>query len=256
METRKKKNVALGAEYKIKALSVFGGGVFALRATSGVISTVIAVERCLCVVFPLSASTLIRTPTMAAFLCLGFILLVSCSLVYRLSGSAGFYTIQNNTIWFLLPTPFYQKFSIITTLLGNIMLETVILFASVLIVCVSTAVTVQRLRAAATWRQKTSLTSGSISSQQMALSSMLIVVSLIYILTSGPVVTWSIVTVFLRNFNATQRSYSTFMAMSVVVHICPQVNSCVHIFVYYFRSQRFCETLKEVFCVQKRNHIC
>nr|KAG5688573.1 hypothetical protein BaRGS_002788 [Batillaria attramentaria] len=49
--------------------------VFGMRATSGCITMVIAVERCVCVVFPLRANSIMRTRTMGALLAITFIIM-------------------------------------------------------------------------------------------------------------------------------------------------------------------------------------
>ncbi|XP_025099156.1 uncharacterized protein LOC112566942 [Pomacea canaliculata] len=55
----------VGAVYSVKSMTYGLGFIFGTAALSRLISMVIAVERCLCVVFPLQATSLVKTRTMA-----------------------------------------------------------------------------------------------------------------------------------------------------------------------------------------------
>ncbi|PVD28700.1 hypothetical protein C0Q70_11294 [Pomacea canaliculata] len=65
----------LREEFGMKAQSYTAGVVYGLHATSDVISTIIAVDRCLCVVCPLRVAHLIRTRTMVAVMATSFVFL-------------------------------------------------------------------------------------------------------------------------------------------------------------------------------------
>lgn len=57
-------DTTLGDEYFIKNLVYLRGAFYGLRLTSGCITMIITLERCVCVIFPLRAATLMRTSFM------------------------------------------------------------------------------------------------------------------------------------------------------------------------------------------------
>lgn len=70
----------VGEGYSSTVAVYLGGVLYAFRTTSHCITMVIAVERCVCVVYPLHSSGLLRTRTMGALVLMCFIVFHGCYL--------------------------------------------------------------------------------------------------------------------------------------------------------------------------------
>lgn len=242
---------ALGEEYFLKSLVYLIGSTYGLRLTSGCISVIIAVERCLCVAFPLHAATLMRTCVMACLLCLSFLLLQFLYLVLVFSRRPVFVKRDGIFQWILVTTEFYEANKTIIQFLTNILLGAVVPITTFSAVSVATAITIFKLKDSMAWREKSSFGKEDNHVRQMALTSMLIAVSFVYIITMLPFVAWQTVRVVLQDMFSPNRLYNVNMAVNAVVQSCPLINSSAHFFVYYRRSSRFRENFHNIFLQQK-----
>ncbi|XP_025113408.1 uncharacterized protein LOC112575646 [Pomacea canaliculata] len=217
------------------------------RTASGCITTVIAVERCLCVVFPLKAASLIRTRTMAVMMV--FILCFSQAALFTMPARFVVLRVNNTSAKFgLVSSELFMNNQVFFTVLENIVMMNVIPIATFVVVAVCTALTVVKLRAAMTWRKTTSCSSEGGQGQHTALTKMLVLVCCVYILTTIPWVIFYLANVTVHEFSLVGQYYNLYMTSIVTVYYFPYINSSLSFFVFFGRSTRFQKHVLRLCC--------
>ena len=220
----------------------------ALSWESGFLTMLIACERCLCVYSPLRSQKIFKTRTT------GFAIVVS-TLVHhgflfvgdtRLGTVCVFDPATNSTSKAIYPTEFYLKNKeVIDTVTGLIpgLLLPVFYFT---VVSATTAMTLIKLRAMAKWRKQTSSAS-AVSPREVALTRMLIGISVLYVVCSMPTLAFGIAFLAVPDMSAKGRYYNTFKLMGTVFDLSSCINASFNFFVYSFLGSKYKETLKEIF---------
>lgn len=226
--------------------------MYGFRAVSACYTMVIAVERCLCVIFPLRALSLLKTRTMTTLLvCIAGIVLLGFATVpmkYIVVGTV----VAGEVRWHLEPSKLYlNNMLLFDTILEN-MLGISLPFATCFFVSMATVVTVLKLRAAILWREKT-VSSNTATGKQIALTKMLVAVSCAYIISMIPFVLVAMATLAVPEFSTSLRYANVFAVSHNVVNWFPLMNSSVNFYIYYSLSSRFKRDLKSVLQVVMRS---
>ena len=163
----------------------------AFLSTPSCTTVVIAIERCLCVLFSLKAQTLMSTRTMA-------ILLLTITLLLQL-GFATFplrmtvvrmvHSQTGQSVWLVVPGqgPNQELLAVLFKVVFDLTLLFVLNIMSVFVVVICTVMMVVKLKLALAWRLTTSNSPQSdIQTQQTALTKVLVVVCAIYVACSAP----------------------------------------------------------------------
>lgn len=239
-------NEILGEKYYLKSMTTLVGVLYCSRATSGFIGVVIAVERCVCVVLPFRASTLISTKTMSILMIASFLSFQCVYVTYPLSLEVVWSNKTKGENWYMEMTQFLSDNPILIEKFQSLFLDVAIPVANLTILVVMTTITVVKLKVAMTWRQRCVASTRTNDSDQTALTVMLVVVSVVHIVTLIPYVVCQVIYYILPDpFNASYNFYLTFKAVS---HSIPAMNSSIHIFIYYVRSSRYQLVFKNMFC--------
>ena len=239
-------------------ICVLSGTFFAFLGTSSCVTMVIAIERCLCVLFPLHAQTLISTRIMAIILLtitvllhLGFAIFPLTMTVKRIVNCQ-----TGQSRWTMVPGqgPNHKLLDVLSLVIFDfilLFLMNIITF-SVTIIC--TAITVRNLKIAIAWRFKTGSAANSKSqAQQTALTKMLVVVCWVYVFCSTPGCVMALVRPIKPEYKADGRYANTFALMHAVCYMLfSATNSSINFFVYYSRSPRFRTELKRL-CGRKQS---
>lgn len=228
----------LAKEYYSKITLELLGVAYGLRTASGCITMVISIERCVCVVFPLQAATLVRTRTMGILVCL---LVLLFQLAYLINPFTLVVSIQKSPSLkiTLAPSQFYVQNLDFIRVFYNTFLGIIVPVATFVVVTVATTTTILKLRAAIKWREKTCSASSDNRSRQMALTKMLVLVSCLYIITMVPFVGNTLTRLFVAEYSFYGRYSSAFRSANAIVHVFPRINSAVDFFIYYCRSSKF-----------------
>lgn len=235
---------ALGDKYYINSFAILVSLLYGLRTSSTFIGVVIAVERCLCVVLPLRASTLIRTRTMGMMILVSVIFFQIFFTFYSLLFEGTWTKWRSGEHWLLVKTRFFNDNEFLVGII-TIFLGITLSLAAFLILIVMTTVTVIKLKAAMKWRQQAAGHVMNNSSKETAVTLMLVLVSTVYIVTMVPYLVCQITYYLLPDpFNT---SYNAFLLLKNISHGFGPVNSCFHMFIYYSRSSRFRQTFKAMF---------
>nr|KAG5712026.1 hypothetical protein BaRGS_020752 [Batillaria attramentaria] len=224
--------------------------------SSGCLTMIIAVERCLCVTLPLKASILIKTRTLAVIILTTVVSIQAASLVYPLiifgnrSGGGG----GNKTAVSHLTR--YQRSEIeiaLVNIVNNTLLKIVIPFTTFIAVSIATAITVIQLKRAITWRETSGSESGGFTGRQRALVKMLVIVSLVYIITAAPNIILGIAGLTVPGFESSGRYANLFLTARLWPGTLAMLNSSVNFFIYMSRSSKYREQLLAIFFREARN---
>ena len=234
-----------GEWWKFHARKYFAGLYMGFLASSGCLTMVIAVERCVCVTLPLKAATLVKTRTIAVIIAGVVVSLQVVCLLYPLEISIG--TREDPSTgritFFLTTTEFYSQHKVLYDIVENTFLMIVIPFTTFTVVTIATAITVVQLKRAIAWRHGSSSSSSS-DIREVALVKMLVVVSLIYIISSAPNVALGLTRLLVPDFLPSRKYANIFLASNLMYLVLAEVNSSVNFFVYLARSSRFKQELR------------
>ena len=231
--------------WKYFARKYFTGLFRGFLYTSGLLTMVIAVERCVCVTLPLKAATLVKTRTIAVIIASIVLSIQTMCLLYPLELSIG--TMEDpdtgKITLFLTTTEFRSQYILLYNIVENTLIMIVIPFTTFTVVTIATAITVVQLKRAIAWRHGSSSTSSS-DVREVALVKMLVVVSLIYIITAAPNVALGMTKLLVPEFLHTRKYANIFLASHLMYLVLAQANSSVNFFVYLARSSRFRQELR------------
>ena len=222
-------------------------GFRGLSWVSGFLSMLIACERCFCVVSPLRSKTILQTGTTAALIILSSLIILTgfffvCT---RWSIACIFNPLTGVTSDTIYGSEFYIQNRQVLDILDGIVYGLVLPALYVIVVLVTTVLTSLRLRQMANWREKTS--SASVSPREVALTRMLIGISVLYVVCTMPTLTLGLCILFVPDISLNGRYYNTFNLMVSVFELFSYINASVNFFVYCFLGSKYKETLTEMF---------
>nr|KAG5709228.1 hypothetical protein BaRGS_017980 [Batillaria attramentaria] len=206
--------------------------------SSGCLTAIISVEKCVCVFLPMKAATLMRTRTMAVLIASTVLCLQGLCLQFPLQMYVGdgVAPVSNRTTYRLRSTRLYLDNRLLFDFLENTVIMAVIPFLTFIVVVVATTVTVIQLKRAISWRKKS--TAGADIRKEVALVKMLVVVSAIYIFTASPNIALGLARSFVHDFWFTRRYANIFLATHALYIDMGMLNSSINFFVYLARSSR------------------
>ena len=144
---------------------------------------------------------------------------------------------------------FYKKHEKLINYLDGFMYGAGIPTVTVTVVTITTIITAVKIREAAAWRAGTSSASGhssssssSISPQELALTKMLIGISVLFIVCVFPNALFRFVWLFMPEMNIGRRYHNFFMSGLWILEAITYVNSSLNFFVYYTIGSRYRQT--------------
>ncbi|XP_070203559.1 rhodopsin, GQ-coupled-like [Littorina saxatilis] len=200
---------------------------------------IIAVERCLCVVFPLKAANLLHTRTMTSIIVVTVISLQLLCLIFpfKFDVVTTYDEVTEKTIVLLPHTSQYLDYKTLIDVLDNIIIMTVIPFVTFVVVTVATVVTVIKLKRVIAWRVEAARNVGKQS--EVGLVKMLVIVSCIYIVTASPNIVLGTIRFIDSDFGLTGKYRNTYVMTHLLFLGLGSINSTVNVFVYVTRSSKF-----------------
>ncbi|XP_025099172.1 uncharacterized protein LOC112566957 [Pomacea canaliculata] len=246
----------LGEEFLMTSMAYTLGVTYGLRAMSDVISMILAVDRCLCVLLPLHVTHLIRTRTMAAIMATSFVLLQLCysSLTLKVTVTKIYVNSTESFEWKLVQTDIGLKYANILDTMFNTVLSISLPIINFVVVSTATAITVVKLRSATRRREKMSSTSSGSRDRQAGATKMLVLVSSLYIVSMAPYVAAIITRLAVHEFSPYNRSYALYSAVIAIADQVSVTNDAINVFVYFAYSSRFRQELLTVLRCKQRKH--
>lgn len=238
-------------EHYLKARHFTGGVVCALKSASACINMVITVERCLCVLFPLSAASLVKTRTMGIFLGIIVLLTQFALISLPLKFEVNKYKIGGISLWMMVESELGSHYSFV--------LDPIIYLFSLLIplitmtvVTAATVVTLIALRAVMTWRKTIGCTFTDQDNEQKALTRMFVGVSVKYIVAAIPFTAVVLIQLISPDILMNYRVIKVYLTCNLVTSLLSLTDSSVNVFIYYQRSARFKQVLNNVIFYRRK----
>ncbi|KAL8567388.1 hypothetical protein ACOMHN_001776 [Nucella lapillus] len=214
---------------------------------SAVLSAVIATERCLCVYFPLKFQHLLRTKTVAIFISVLYVLVFSLvfMVVFRYRIKCLHDPTSGAVVMTFIEGEFYKANQEFIEYIDSIIFGAGIPGTVMTVVIFATALTIVKLRQAATWRSDTS--GSTISPQEIALTKMLVVNSILFVVCFAPDAVNHLSRFFVREMRSGGRYHNFNLTALWISDIFTFFNATFNIFVYYTMGSRYRETLWSLF---------
>ena len=227
-------------------------GLYGFLYGSMFLYAIISVERCVCILFPLRARTCISTKaiafvTVAGVLTIGFGRF-AITAMYQVSC---FREIRTQRItWKPNVNDYYFRNKAMISALDGLIYGGVLTVGCPVIVMIATTITAVKLTQVVRWRSQTS---SSLSSKEIDVTKMLIVLSIEFFVLSIPFIVLRIASVFeprLRPGGVFSNAGSLLLGLS---ELCSYTSATVNFFVYCLTGTKYRKTLRDlsIFC-QKR----
>ena len=229
---------------------------------SGFLSTLIAFERCLCVVSPLKAQSVIQTKTTAVIIATGSAVIMAGA--YFLTARYRVLCVFNPSTGKMGHSVYYSEFylsnrELVDTFVGivyGIGLPGVYTFS----ISICTIITVAKLRRMTEWREQSSssasLSRGMSAVKDATLTRMLVGTSCVFAACIIPYFLFYVIVPFVPELRLGGAYDNTFRVVTATLQTASFINSSVNFFVYYYFGTKYRQTVRGMFCgPQKiRNH--
>ena len=225
---------------------------------SGFLSTLVAFERCLCVVSPLKAQSMIQTKTTAVIIAIGQVIILAGGYVVisKFIIVCIFDPFTGDMMNLLYSSEFYihnkEFIDIFSGIIYGIVLTTIYTAG----VSVSTVVTVVKLRRMAEWRKQSSssasLPRGSTTVKDMTLTRMLIGTSCVFVVCLISRCLLLVIPPFVPQLTMAGKYQNAYYLLITIEQMFSYTNSSVNFFVYYLFGTRYRQTVRGMFCGWRR----
>ncbi|XP_076445901.1 uncharacterized protein LOC143283541 [Babylonia areolata] len=218
-------------------------GLGGFTFVSNVLSAIIAIERCVCVISPLKVQTLMRARTMAAVIIAVFVVVISLYFLVmsRFHLQCLYDASSGTTLNTLVNGDFYSAHKELIDIVDATVFGVVgVPMVTAVVVTVTTLITVVRLRQVVTWRLDTS---SSLSAREVALTRMLVVVSGVFLACVVPMALTPFLWLLVPEMNSGRRYHNLYLTSAWISNMLTVINSTFNIFVYYPMGSRYRETL-------------
>ncbi|XP_076456681.1 uncharacterized protein LOC143290980 [Babylonia areolata] len=224
------------------------GSALGFQAISNVITALIAVERCHCVLSPLKAGQIFKTKTMGVV-----IVMVAVYILTVLNTALGikYQTVHvtdplTNTSTFISHlSPTYLRHRTLIDIVYNFMLLAILPFLCLLTVTVCTTAIIVRLKVSATWRRETASNVTSVEKQDVSVTRMLVTVCCVFVTCMTPTVTRQLLA-FGRTpgFLTTGHLCNLFKVSAASLHLLELINTSCNFLIYIKQSSGYRSALQ------------
>ncbi|XP_076449486.1 uncharacterized protein LOC143285921 [Babylonia areolata] len=221
------------------------------QLVSNFISIVVAVDRCVCVRWPLSAARVLSTRVTGTVLVI-FSILVMAGLqfvAFKYDVTCAVIRGQAEPFPYILPSTLYRQHPMLMEILDTLIFSSLVPALSLLITIVATTITVVTLRRAAAWRGRTRGRGAGgdvIDPKEKALTYMLVVISCVYVVCVGPRVVRTVCRFIFPEFRAWGRLCGLMLVTGALMNALLALNSTINFFIYYVMGSRFRDTLRHL----------
>ena len=228
---------------------------------SGFLSTLIAFERCLCVVSPLKAQSVIQTKTTAVIIATGSAVIMAGA--YFLTARYRVLCVFNPSTGKMGRTVSYSEFylsnrELVDTFVGivyGIGLPGVYTFS----ISICTIITVVKLRRMAEWREQSSsasLSRGMSAVKDATVTRMLVGTSCVFVACITPFFLFYVIVPFVPELRLGGAYDNTFRVVISTLQTASFINSSVNFFVYYYFGTKYRQTVRVMFCGRRKIRNC
>lgn len=227
-------------------------GLHGLYWASLYISAIIAVDRCLCVMFPLQFKKLVETKTMWFVVFLGVVII-----------TAGRFTVTEKchvvcvydvdtlaTRSMIFASEYYLRYRHVVDAIDVVVYGLLLPLVTVTAVVIATFVTAVALKKARIWREGSS--TSQLSSREIALTKMLIYLSIQFIVFNVPTILFRIICVALPEVSNYGLSYNLYFFLLGITEITAIMDTSFNFLVYVTTGSKFRETILRFFGIFHR----
>lgn len=220
---------------------------YGFNYASAFLSSVIASDRCLCVVRPFSAQKLLSTKHLAAIVCVGTSLLVCVHYVAaeRYKIICAFDPLLEMEVYQHVPSDFYIKNTLIVNIITGTLYGLGLPLIFLAVTVIATIITVIYLKSAAEWRLKAM--KEHTTPKEVFVTKMLIATSCLFIACSSPDIVLRLTPLLLPDFRQGGRLQNGFTTCVYVITLIAAVHSCLNICIYFKMGSRYRATLAYTF---------
>ncbi|XP_076462770.1 uncharacterized protein LOC143295091 [Babylonia areolata] len=214
----------------------------------------IASERCFCILQPLRSQTVLSTSTTTVIIVLVNVVVVGLYFFvtarYRIV--CAFDPSTSSEVWTIAPSQLYLNHQKVIDFLDSFVYGIAIPVVTIVIVIVTTALTMIKLRQAAAWRSGTS-SSGSVSAREVALTMMLVYNSIFFVICVFPIAVFRVVWPFIPEMSPGRRLHNLYGTCIWCLDILSYLNATFNIAVYYTMGSRYRQTFWQLLGRANRN---
>ncbi|KAL8573483.1 hypothetical protein ACOMHN_047754 [Nucella lapillus] len=226
-------------------------GFYGFGYGSMLLAAIISTERCVCVLFPLTAQRCI--PTKAFAIVVVFVVLLVSMLCFIPSAkyrSACFYEEMTQRIsWqYVIDGDFYSKHEALLKFLEGVLFGICISVGCPALVLITTIITAIKLRQIVRWRSQSS--SIMSSPKEIGITKMLICLSVEFIVLSVPLILVRVTRLFPSVLSTTYH-LNVFRILINCYEICFYISSSVNFVVYYVTGTKYRQTLHALLGIRK-----
>lgn len=236
----------MSEEHYLRAIQTSTGVICAFKATSACFNMVITVERCLCVMLPLRATSLIRTSTMALIMASTSIIVQLGYLPLALKYQVRKVELNGITQWQLVLSETGLKYK---NLIDKIVLSgmsTIIPLVTIAVATIATFIILVRLRTVMKWRKTISSTYSDNEQQQTALAQMFVGVSIKFIIVTIPFTATILTHLSVPDFATAYSTAYLSLTCTVITSLFSAIDCSLNFCIYYTRSSHFSAECRKI----------
>lgn len=210
------------------------------------LSALVAWERCLTVLFPLHSKSLLSIRTMAILILLGSVItILPFFFVAAWYEAVCFYDLINkrSTIGVSINEMYFEHKTIISSVEG-IYYGIILSLGIPIVVLIATIITGVKLRQTVSFRKQMSSVDGG---KETAVTKMLLVLSVVFLVTSIPNIIVRVIPLFEPEVRADGRYKNSFLVLVSGTEVGSIMYSCVNFFIYYFAGTKYRQTVHELY---------
>ena len=206
------------------------------------LSAIISTERCICVLFPMRAQRCIPTKAIAVIIVVGVLAMsfpqFAITAMYKITC---FYEMSTQRVsWQPYVNDYYFRNEAMINTLNGVIYGFCVTVGCPVIVLITTIITAIRLIQTVRWRSKSS---SSLSSKEIAVTKMLIALSIEFFVLSIPLIILRVFPAFEPRLSVGGDFANSFNLLVGFAEFFSNMSSSVNFFVYYFTGTRYRETL-------------
>ncbi|KAL8595111.1 hypothetical protein ACOMHN_019149 [Nucella lapillus] len=218
---------------------------------SMLLAAIISTERCVCVLFPLTAQRCIPTKAFAIVVVFAvFTVSLMMFIVTPQYRSACFYEVQTQrTSWqYEINGDYFSKNEAMLRILEGVFFGFIISLGCPALVLITTIITAIKLRQIVRWRSKAS--SGMSSPKEIGVTKMLICLSMEFVLLSCPLIIMKVTPLFPSVLSPSYH-FNLYRILVNSYGVCFYISSAVNFVVYYITGTKYRETLHALLGIRK-----
>ena len=220
-------------------------GLFGIGYGMMFLSVIISTERCICILFPMRAQRCIPTKVLAVIIVVGVsVLLFARFVITAMYRVTCFYEMRTQRLsWQPYVNDYYFRNKDMLSALNGVFYGLLLTVGCPIVVLVTTTISAVRLHQIVRWRSQSS---SSMSSKEIGVTKMLIVLSIEFFVLNIPVIILRVVPVFEPRLRPGADFSNSFNLLMGVGETFSNTSSTVNLFVYYSTGTKFRETLQSM----------